>query len=188
LNNGEREINEFAITDFDADIHRNLFNRFFSDLKPFIAALDYREQALVVKTDDASYHFDADRETLVKTVNGVEETLGCGKIVVKITHKDATAKQKERIDITVELTADYQKDYEIIPFQTNPDDNQQAIADFMKKYVSKPFTYLDNVVGVEINFNKVFYKPEKLDKVSDLLKKIQQIDEEIKQLEKGITL
>lgn len=188
LSNGEREINEFAITTFDTAVHRNLFNRFFSDLKPFITGLDYREQALEVKTAEASYHFDADRETLVKTVNGVEETLGCGKIVVKITHKDATAKQQERIDITVELTADYQKDYEVIPFQMNHEDNQQAIADFMKKYVSKPFTYLDNVIGVEINFNKVFYKPEVLRSVSEILADLVIIDRELQALEQELLL
>ena len=65
----------------------------------------------------------------------------------------------------MELTPDYQKDYEIIPFHKNDNENQKAIEAFMTKYITKPFEYLENVVGVEINFNKVFYKPEKLREV-----------------------
>ncbi len=38
----------------------------------------------------------------------------------------------------------------------------------MAKYVTKPFEYIDNVIGVEINFNKVFYAPEKLRKVTEI--------------------
>ncbi|MDQ7003313.1 MAG: hypothetical protein Q9N02_11630 [Ghiorsea sp.] len=72
---------------------------------------------------------------------------------MKISLKKATKKLPERIEISVELTPDYQKDYEIIPFHKDEDANQQAISAFMAKYISKPFTYLDNVVGVELNFN-----------------------------------
>ncbi len=50
---------------------------------------------------------------------------------------------------------DYQKDYEIIPFHRDEVANRAAIAAFMAKYITKPFEYLENVVGVEINFNKV---------------------------------
>ncbi len=42
---------------------------------------------------------------------------------------------------------DYQKDYEIIPYHRDPDENQEAIAAFMAKYITKPFEYLENVVG-----------------------------------------
>jgi type I restriction enzyme M protein len=36
---------------------------------------------------------------------------------------------------------------------------------------------------VEINFNKVFYKPEKLRSVEEILEDIAVIDEQLKQLE-----
>ncbi len=54
--------------------------------------------------------------------------------------------------------------------------------------IVKPFEYLDNVVGVEINFNKVFYKPEKLRSVEEILGEIAAVDEELKQLEEGLEL
>ena len=57
----------------------------------------------------------------------------------------------------MELTSDTQKDYEIIPFHKDVAANQEAIAAFMARYISKPFQYLENVVGVELNFNKIFY-------------------------------
>jgi len=56
----------------------------------------------------------------------------------------------------------------------------------MAKYITKPFEYLENVVGVEINFNKVFYKPEKLRSVEEILGEISALDEELRDLEKLI--
>ena len=88
----------------------------------------------------------------------------------------------------MELTPDYQKDYEIIPFHKNEKTNRQAIEDFMAKFITKPFRYLENTVGVEINFNKVFYKPEKLREVSDILNEIHSIDKELGKLETELSL
>jgi len=103
--------------------------------------------------------------------------------VIKTSFKKVTKTRPARIEITVELTPDYQKDYEIIPFHRAETKNQQTIADFMAKYITKPFEYLDNVVGVEINFNKVFYKPEELRPIADILVEIGQIEAELKVLE-----
>ena len=188
LNNGEREITEFVITTFDKEQYASLADYFAQDIKPFIANLDYKEQPLVVITDQEQYFFDTEQETLIKKTAGNKEALGCGKIVVKASRKKATKKLSERIEISVELTPDYQKDYEIIPFHKNEVKNQAAIEAFMAKYISKPFKYLDNVVGVEINFNKIFYKPEKLREVNEILGEITALDEELKVLEEGLTL
>ncbi|CAC9426026.1 Type I restriction-modification system, DNA-methyltransferase subunit M (EC 2.1.1.72) [uncultured Gammaproteobacteria bacterium] len=124
----------------------------------------------------------------MKTVNGTPEELGCGKIVVKASFKKKTKNQPERIEITVELTPDYQKDYEIIPFHKDEVANNQAIDAFMGKYITKPFELLENVVGVEINFNKIFYKPEKLRSVGDILEDIEKLDGQIKTLEAELAL
>lgn len=58
----------------------------------------------------------------------------------------------------------------------------------MTKYISKPFEFLGNVVGVELNFNKVFYKPENLRAVVDILAEIELIENELKVLELGLVL
>ncbi len=151
-----------------------------------IDSLDYKEQPLMVTTDKAVYSFDSDRETIIKQSGAKREELGCGKFVVKAAFKKASKTQAERIEITVELTPDYQKDYEIIPFHRDEVANREAIAAFMAKYITKPFEYLEKVVGVEINFNKVFYKPEKLRSVEEILGEIVMLDEELKELEKLI--
>ena len=157
LTSGERELSEFVITSFDTTQYDSLADAFTQDIKPFIASLDYKEQPVVVTTATAQYWYDAGQETLIKEVNGKKECLGCGKIVVKSAYKKANKKQPERIEISVELTPDYQKDYEIIPFHKDEAENLAAIAEFMAKYITKPFRYLENVVGVELNFNKILY-------------------------------
>jgi type I restriction enzyme M protein len=187
LENGKRTLSDFEITLFDPEQFESLADYFENDIKPFMASLDYK-QPLVVSTKKAHYRFDNDKETLIKTENGQSEELGCGKIVVKAALKNSNRTQPERIEITVELTPDYQKDYEIIPFHKDKAKNWQVIEDFMAKYITKPFEYLENVVGVEINFNKVFYKPEKLRPVGDILADIAKLDEQIKALEEGLTL
>ena len=88
----------------------------------------------------------------------------------------------------MELTPDYQKDYEIISFHKDAAANQSAIKAFMAKYISKPFEYLENVVGVELNFNKIFYQPEKLSDVGDILRELAEIDGKLKLLEMEILL
>ena len=188
LTNGDRDLTDFDITSFDTAKYTSLADAFEQDIKPFIAALDYKEQPLVVTTTKAKYWFDADQESLIKEENGKKELLGCGKIVVKSGFKKANRTRPERIEITVELTPDYQKDYEIIPFHKDEAENLAAIAAFMAKYITKPFDYLENVVGVEINFNKVFYKPEKLRAVVDILAEIDAIEGELKSLEAGLVL
>lgn len=188
LTNGERELREFVITTFDSAQYDSLADAFEKDIKPFIASLDYKEQPLVITTATAKYWFDTKQETLIKEVNGKKECLGCGKIVVKSAHQKASKNQPEHIDISVELTPDYQKDYEIIPFHKDEAENLAAIADFMAKYITRPFSYLENVVGVELNFNKIFYKPEKLREVVDILAEIDALDGELEALEAELAL
>ena len=188
ITQGGLELTEFNITKYNTAQYASLDNYFFDDIKPKIARLDYKEQPLVITTIDAKYYYDADKETLIKEYEGKKEELGCGKIIVSASHKKATKKLSERIVICVELTADYQKDYEIIPFNKDAAANQSAIEAFMARYVSKPFEYLENVVGVELNFNKIFYNPEKLCDVNAILGELTNIDDQLKILEQEILL
>lgn len=188
LTNGQREITEFTITDFDSTKFTSLFNYYDKDINPFISSLDYKEQPLVITTTDAEYSFDNDKETIVKKAGTSVVQLGNGKIVCKASFKKKTKTQPESIEITVELTPDYQKDYEIIPYHRDKKANQKEIVAFMAKYITKPFEYLENIVGVEINFNKVFYKPEKLRQVEVIIKDISELDQQLKGLESELEL
>jgi type I restriction enzyme M protein len=58
----------------------------------------------------------------------------------------------------------------------------------MAKYIRRPFVYLDNVVGVEINFNKVFYQPEQVQDVATILAELAALEAELQTLEAGLAL
>ncbi|HCA01164.1 MAG TPA: N-6 DNA methylase [Halomonas campaniensis] len=186
------ELTEFTITEYDPTAYASLVD-YFESVKAQIAQLDYKEQPLIITTADANYFYDADQETLIKETRAnkegsKQEALGCGKIIVKASYKKATKKLAERIEIRVELTPDYQKDYEIIPFHKDPTANQDGIEAFTAKYISKPFVYLESVVGVELNFNKIFYKPETLSPVSEIAAEIAELDKALKALEAELAL
>ena len=149
---------------------------------------------MVVEADGKFYHYDNDSESIVQTDcypsqnNTIGKRLGCGKIQIKATYKKATKTTGEKYVVTVELVTDQQKDYEIIPYSPNEAENRTNIANFMAKYVTRPFEYLDNTVGVEINFNKIFYKPEKLEAIQDILADLTQLENELKTLKADLSL
>ncbi len=178
----------FEITEYDVKKHQGLQEYFKNELKSQIDELDYKEKDLKVVTDDATYYFDTDKETIIKEVGNKKEALGCGKIVVKGSFKKATKKQEAKITITCELIPDYQKDYEIIQHSFDEKKNKKNIDEFMAKYITKPFELLENMVGVEINFNKVFYKPEKLRSLNKIVSEIKNLDGELHKLESNLSI
>lgn len=188
ITQGELELTEFSITEYVATQYTSLENYYSDAIKTTVAQFDYKEQPLVITTIDAKYYYDANQETLIKETNSCTEALGCGKIIVKANYKKATKKLAERIEISVELTADYEKDYELIPFHKDLVTNQTTIDAFMARYISKPFEYLENVIGVEVNFNKMFYKPEPLRPVNEIAAEIADLDKALKALEAELSL
>ncbi len=196
------EIREFEITEFPkgeyvdkltGEVHtseyKNLEQYFEEEIKPLVSSLDYKENDLKINTKSACYWYDTERDTLIEDKKGKQKELGCGKIVVKAAlKKDSKTKKSKGIVITVELTQDKQKDYEIIPYNPNPEINRQQIADFMAKYILKPFEYIDNTIGLEINFNRVFYKPETLREISQITADLDKLEEELSKLEGSLGL
>ncbi|MDD2797960.1 MAG: N-6 DNA methylase [Bacteroidales bacterium] len=163
-------------------------------IAPAINAFDYKENHLVIEANGKYYFFNKDEETIVQTGHAPSQNdatgkrLGCGKIQIKSTFKKATKTADAKYSITVELVQDTQKDYEIIAYSPNEEENRANIAAFMTKYVTRPFEYLDNTVGVEINFNKVFYQPEKLEKIEDILSDLKQLEHDLSTLESALSL
>ncbi len=158
-------------------------------IKPIIAELDYKEADLTVHTKQAIYYYDNDKETIIEQIGKKQTALGCGKIVIKASaKKDSKTKLTKSIAITVELTKDLQKDYEIIPYHPHETTNQSNIDAFMAKYITKPFEYIDNVIGVEINFNKVFYTSEQLRPIEAISKNLTDLETELANLENELSL
>lgn len=151
-----------------------------------LKACDYKEENMdIICTDGKTYSFDAKRNTILETSAGGEvKDLGCGKFTFKLSNSAKT--QLSTIQCSIEPA--YTQDYEIIPCQPNPDsfgsaDNEKAIDAFMDKYIFKPFYKRENVIGVELNFNKEFYVPEEIDSVEDILAEIRELDKELKEIE-----
>lgn len=158
-----------------------------NEIQEKIKVLDYKEKDLKIYTTDTFYYFDKDKETLIQDKNGALTELGNGKITYKGTFR-ASKNDLPKYIITVILETYYQKDYEIIPYSKDEDENKQNIAQFMEKYITKPFRYLDNTIGVEINFNKVFYKPQQLEPLDNILSDLEKINEELNNLEAELKL
>ena len=89
---------------------------------------------------------------------------------------------------TVKISDATSKDTEVIPYNPDPEANDKIIADFLARYISKPFRLLDNTVGVEVNFNKEFYVPETVEPVDTILAEIAEIDRSLSDLENELGL
>lgn len=182
---GTTELTTFELSDSE------LYERI---IVPAINAFDYKENQLIVASEDKFYTYNSDEETILvcKTEddarNGLGKRLGCGKIQIKASYKKATKTTEAKYIVTVELLTDLQKDYEIISYSPNEEENRTNIADFMATYVTRPFEYLDNTIGVEINFNKIFYQPEKLEPIQDIMADLTQLENELKTLEADLSL
>ena len=154
---------------------------------------------------NCGYYFDHEKQSLACYYNKsrgfnmsyekVVEYLGAGKITYKISFKKGKINKKTQ---EVEVPAHYEvkfflesstsNDYEIIPYSPDEATNNSTIAEFMQKYVTRPWSYRQNVVGTEINFNKVFYVPETLRPAAKILEDIKAVDIELKQLENQFAL
>lgn len=184
---GEEVFSSFIINNFEEN---------YSDLKTYnadyirskISELDYKDKDLKIITDNGIYYFDKEKQTLIKDVNGYQEELGNGIISIKSSYKKATKTQKERIEILVELAPDYQKDFEIIPFSFDDEQNKKNISDFLKKYVTRPYELIENTVGVEINFNKVFYKFVELRPLETIVAELKEIEAKLNTLESELKI
>lgn len=150
-----------------------------------VSNFDYKNSScFVTDSEEIKYFWNAEKETVMKG----NESLGCGKIETKITSKKATKTLSARFEVSATLTPDCVNDYEIISYSPNEEENTKLIDDFLAKYVFLPFEKKDFVVGAEINFNKIFYKPEVLPKAADLLSEIKDLDNELKSLENQFNL
>jgi len=183
-----KELSDFEITTFDKSAYASLEDYFNQEVKELINSIDYKESNLKIQTSKTIYSYDTEKETIIEQVGNATTELGNGKIVVKTAYKKETKTKDAFIQITVELTKDTVKDYEIIPYLPIEEDNQKQIADFMAKYVTRPFEYSDNVIGVEINFNKIFYVPEQLTPITDLQVELESLENELVNLENELGL
>lgn len=138
------------------------------------------ELAVSVATEVGDvYTFVPDQCTIIHTdKDGNARDLGCGAFSFK-----ATVNKKQVVVYKIAIEPFLTSDYEIIRHHFDEQENQSEIDAFMQKYVFKPYVLGKNVVGVELNFNKEFYVPEKLEKVEDILTELDGLYQELKGIE-----
>lgn len=115
-----------------------------------------------------------------------EDDLGAGIIDIKVTLQKATAKREASLKWIAEIKPILNKDYEIVPYQPGEEDNDAGIQSFLDKWVRKRYVLGENAVGVEVNFNKIFYKPVVLRSTAEIAADIKGIDAELAELEKEL--
>lgn len=144
-----------------------------------LKAIDWKSAGLVIETSDGDFSWDAEAETIAfGRATSMKTPLGRGVFAFSL----AKGSQRGTKSLKVVLAPDVTTDYEIIPHRFDSDANKAEIAAFVKKHVFKPCALGENKVGVELNFNKEFYVPEKLDSVEDILAEIKKLDAELKEV------
>lgn len=129
-----------------------------------------------LKVEEGEYRFDEDRNTLIRVAE--DQVVGCGKFSYK-TKKD----RKTGTSVTITyIEPSYINDYEIIPHHFDEAANAAEIQRFMDKYIFKPYVLGKNIIGVELNFNKEFYVPEKQEFVEDIMAEIHNLDDELSEI------
>lgn len=143
------------------------------------------ENVRFVEKNGTAYHFDNDKNTILKTSDNTVEELGCGVFTIKLPKNKKTG----TYSFSVSIGAEYISDYEIISYKPDAEENKAHIQAFIDKYITKPYYLKDEpVVGVELNFNKEFYVPEKIEKVDDILAELAGLEKALKDLEGGLKL
>lgn len=152
------------------------------DIKAIAKRVTEERQELslsVVTEDDDVYSFMPEQCTIIHTdKQGKKEDLGCGAFSFK-----ATVNKKQVVVHKISIEPFYTSDYEIIPHHFDTYENKREVDAFMQRFIFKPYELGKNVIGVELNFNKEFYVPEKLDSVEDILEELANLDIKMKGVE-----
>lgn len=110
------------------------------------------------------------------------EVLGAGKITFRPVLSGGPSTPAS-FSIKAEVSAIQDKDYEIIPYSPDADNNEAGIQEFIKQWVRRQYILGENSVGVEVNFNKIFYKPVLLRSTKEIAAEIKIIDADMAKLE-----
>ena len=132
-----------------------------------------------VSTEEGdNYTFVPDDRTIIHTdKKGNKRDLGCGAFSFK-----ASISKKQVVVHKIAIEPYKTSDYEIIPHHFDEAANAAEIQRFMDKYIFKPYVLGKNIVGVELNFNKEFYVPEKQEFVEDIMAEIHNLDDELAEI------
>ncbi len=160
------------------DVYDDLSMLTPDDIKVIAKRVTSEQQELYVSVateNDGIYTFIPNQCTIIHTgTDGKERDLGCGAFSFKVS-----INKKKIVVYKIAIVPFLTTDHEIIPHHFDEYDNKHEVDAFMQKYVFKPYILGKNVVGVELNFNKEFYVPEKIEKVEDIMEEIRILNDEL---------
>lgn len=152
---------------------------------PMVAKELIEDVKTMLITDDYIYTMpQGDKDIIFRLNRQTDETedLGAGRINFNVTFN----KRSNDYVATAKIENVRYKDTEVIPYSPDPEENDRIIAEFLQRYIRKPYRLLDNTVGVEVNFNKEFYKPETVEPVDSILAEISDIEKDLAELENNL--
>ena len=170
---GEEILDAEELCDLDPDAAKRLLLR--------LKAFDWKgEIGVVGGENEVRYIYDQGAESICRDCPDKKpENIGRGGFTFSL--KPGTRRGTKSIKVTI--GPEIMTDYEIIPHRFDEAANNAEIAAFIKKYIFKPCELGENKIGVELNFNKEFYVPEKLESVEDILAEIKALDAQLKEVE-----
>lgn len=133
-----------------------------------------------VSTEEGdNYTFIPDDRTIIHTEKkGNNRDLGCGAFSFK-----ASISKKQVVVHKIAIEPCKTSDYEIIPHHFDEAANAAETQRFMDKYIFKPYVLGKNIIGVELNFNKEFYVPEKMESVDNILDELKILEKDLQSIE-----
>lgn len=151
-----------------------------------LANLDIQPKDIIIFSKEYIYISGKNRPGIIQISrkDGSDENLGMGCLNFSISRSKTTGK----VSASAKVTNKTDKDTEVIPYNPDPEENGRVIAEFLARYISKPYRLLDNTVGVEVNFNKEFYVPETVEPVDTILAEIASIENDLTNLENELGL
>ena len=166
------------------------------DLEQFAAdadGLEKAKQAIQTTSSDSIEVAFSDKKVACRamqvpgdyqaTVELDGESYGAGEVQVKVALQKATSTREAALKWSVDVKPVVTKDYEIIPYHPDDAENKAGIQAFVDQWVRKRYVMGNNAVGVEVNFNKIFYKPVELRSTSAIAADIKSINAELASLE-----
>lgn len=161
-----------GLSDGQATIEKNLV----ADLTSRLAE---NQLARIVTKDNAIISVLDEETVSIEGLKGVEDGNYSGVVKLTAKFKKATKVKPAGIEWTAAIEPIWIKDEERIPYHNDELANKEGVAEFLKKWVSPDLSHvqlLNNVVGVEINFNSLFSKSGKARPSSDILRELADLD------------
>lgn len=123
-----------------------------------------------------------DNESGTVWVDGEHQGVG----VISVRGKSSKAKGVETAKIEIKLAPLWEKDFEQVPYSSDPKKNDKLIDDFLQKWVAEPWRKVGGTLGCEISFNRTFPKQIDVPKTAEIIKKVHDVEAELKQLETAL--